>query len=86
MHILVAFTLFLMMGVMTVLSIGIYMIPTVIAIARHHHRSMLILIINILTGWTVIGWIACLVVALMTANPSTYANHNEWERGESDDY
>ena len=41
-----------------------YFIPSVIAFVRKHHNSAAILILNILLGWTIIGWIVCLVWSL----------------------
>lgn len=38
-----------------------YFIPTIIAIARHHHQRLAIFVLNMMLGWTVLGWIAALV-------------------------
>jgi hypothetical protein len=48
-----------------VLLVGIvlYFIPTIIAVARGHHNAGAIAVLNILLGWTVLGWIAALVWA-----------------------
>lgn len=43
----------------SILVIGLaYFIPTFIAVARYHKNTNLITGINILLGWTVIGWLA----------------------------
>lgn len=39
----------------------IYFIPTIIALVRHHSYKLYIIGINIILGWTLIGWIACLI-------------------------
>jgi hypothetical protein len=44
---------------------GIYVVPGVIAQAREHPRAMAISMLNLLAGWTVIGWIGALAWALM---------------------
>jgi hypothetical protein len=36
----------------------IYMLPTLIAFGREHPRRQDIAVLNILFGWTLIGWIA----------------------------
>ena len=41
---------------------GFYMLPTIIAGGRHHNPSG-VAIVNVLTGWTVIGWFVALVMA-----------------------
>jgi Superinfection immunity protein len=38
-----------------------YLMPTVVALLRHHHNKTAITLLNILLGWTVIGWIVALV-------------------------
>jgi len=38
-----------------------YNIPSIIAVSRHHNHAMKILIINILFGWTIIGWFVALI-------------------------
>jgi hypothetical protein len=38
-------------------------IPTIVAFKRRHRNSLAILIVDLLLGWTVLGWIACLIWA-----------------------
>lgn len=49
------------------LAIGlfIYFIPTLIAIAAGHVNLTAVIVLNILLGWTFIGWVAALVWACM---------------------
>lgn len=42
----------------------LYMIPTWIAMSRAHQSWGAILALNLLTGWTGLGWIASLVWSL----------------------
>lgn len=44
--------------------IVIYFVPSLVAELRHHHNAMAILVANIFFGWTVIGWIICLIWAV----------------------
>jgi hypothetical protein len=41
-----------------------YLVPFLVAAARGHDAAGLILVANLLLGWTGIGWIAVLVFAL----------------------
>ncbi len=41
-----------------------YFFPTWIAILRTHHNRLAIFAVNLLIGWTAIGWIAALVWSL----------------------
>lgn len=43
---------------------GLYLTPTFIAVGRSHHNAGAIFALNLLAGWTVIGWIGSLVWAL----------------------
>lgn len=42
-------------------SFAIYFIPSFIASKRGHKNVIPIFLTNLFSGWTVIGWIACLV-------------------------
>ncbi len=45
------------------LVIGLYLLPSFIAMLRKHQNVSGVVIVNILTGWSGIGWIAALVMA-----------------------
>jgi Superinfection immunity protein len=53
----------------------IYFLPTFIAWMRGHQNTFAIVVLNILAGWTFIGWVAALVWACTTVQrePSFYA-------------
>jgi hypothetical protein len=41
----------------------VYFLPAFIAAQRHHHNGGAIFMLNLLAGWTVIGWIIAMVWA-----------------------
>jgi T4 superinfection immunity protein len=49
------------------LLIGIlfYCLPSIIAYGRHHRNRSTIGILNVCFGWTGVGWVICLVWALL---------------------
>jgi hypothetical protein len=51
----------------------IYMLPTFVAFAREHPRRHDIAVVNILFGWTLIGWIAVFLWATLTETPDELA-------------
>lgn len=51
------------------LALVAYFVPTIVAGARRHHNQGAIFALNLLLGWTVIGWIAALVWALTAVTP-----------------
>jgi hypothetical protein len=48
--------------------LGLYFVPTVIAVVRKHRQIAPIILINLLLGWTVIGWIAALIWSVASFN------------------
>jgi hypothetical protein len=41
-----------------------YFVPAAVAMLRRHNNTTSIAILNLLTGWTFIGWVASLVWSL----------------------
>ena len=39
----------------------VYFVPTIVAIIRHTRNVMRIVLLNIISGWTILGWIIALV-------------------------
>jgi hypothetical protein len=54
---------FLLLCIFFFLIFTVYFVPTYIAIKRDLTRKWFILLINLITGWTIIGWIAVLIWA-----------------------
>jgi hypothetical protein len=42
----------------------LYLLPSLIAGARHHKNGAPIFALNLFMGWTVIGWVAAFIWAL----------------------
>lgn len=59
------------------LVICFYLLPTIIAIKRNHLQKVPIILINILLGFTAIGWIVALIWACMESKPTNVHIHNE---------
>jgi len=51
------------------LSLAIYFIPTLVAFERRHYHRGAIFVLNLLLGWTLVGWIGALIWACI--NPGT---------------
>jgi len=49
----------------------IYLAPTLLAWNRSHHNQFAIFLLNLLLGWTVLGWIAALVWAATSPPPKS---------------
>jgi hypothetical protein len=54
---------------------ALHFAPTFIAVWRKHPRRIAIFVINLLFGWTILGWIVALVWALSPPRaPSTQSS------------
>lgn len=52
-----------------VIMVAAYLAPTIVAFVRHHHNQWAIFALNLLLGWTVIGWVVALVWSLTRPAP-----------------
>jgi len=48
----------------------IYFVPTAVAYATRHHNTLPIFVLNVFFGWTLIGWVAALIWALVRRPPT----------------
>ena len=46
---------------MIALIFAVYFLPSIIAITREHKNKLAIFLLNLLLGWTVLGWVSSLV-------------------------
>src|SRR6478672_3404333 len=49
--------------------LGFYLIPTLVAWSHEHHHLYAIVFLNVLSGWTLVGWIGALVWAFKREEP-----------------
>jgi hypothetical protein len=59
------------MTTFVIIVLCLYFVPAIIALVRNHHNKIPIIALNILLGWSVLGWVAALIWSLMTAHPET---------------
>jgi len=55
--------MFLLVLVGLVVVIALYILPSIIAFKRMHKNRMAILCLDLLTAWSFLGWVACVVWA-----------------------
>jgi hypothetical protein len=46
-----------------VVSLSLWLTPTIVAFSRRARRLPLVIALNVLLAWTIIGWIVALVLA-----------------------
>ena len=58
-------------------TIPLHFLPTIIAVRRKSPKITSVVLVNILLGWTVVGWVAALIIALNGARePATPLQRN----------
>jgi len=50
-------------------ALALFFLPAFVAGTRKHHNTNAIFALNLLLGWTVLGWVAALIWALTQVNP-----------------
>jgi hypothetical protein len=66
-------------GLITFLLFGgafVYFLPTIIAIGRRNSNTASVFVLNLLLGWSLIGWIVALVWALAANSPAPIIVNN----------
>ena len=49
--------------IVIILFVAIYFLPAIVARKRHHRQTLAIFILNLLLGWTLLGWVIAMVWA-----------------------
>jgi len=71
----------LSIALMWAVSIAIYFLPAIVAGRRHHHNFGAIFVLDLLLGWTLIGWVVALVWACTQTYPRGHSRSDlppEW--------
>lgn len=61
-----------------ILALAAYFLPYIVADQRGRDGCMMILVLNVLLGWTVLGWVVLLIIAFTGESAATRnARHEE---------
>jgi hypothetical protein len=72
-HVLSLIAAFIVAGGLVVLSGALYLLPVLIGSIRRVPGLGSVAVVNVLLGWTLIGWVAALALALRPARPHAAA-------------
>jgi hypothetical protein len=61
---------------MLIVAVLLYFLPTVVALSRGHLSALAIFFLNLLLGWTVIGWF---IAFIWSCTGNTAANYYRFE-------
>lgn len=56
--------------IIVVLVLGFYFLPVVIAWQNDHNSLVTIFVVDLLFGWTILGWLACVIWACLPKKPT----------------
>jgi len=56
--------------ILIVIAMVIYFLPSIIAMVRENTQTLAIFILNLILGWTGLGWVGALVWAFIKENKS----------------
>jgi Superinfection immunity protein len=51
-----------------IIAIGLYFLPTIVAVARKVTNQGSVAVINFFLGWTLVGWVVALAMACRTSH------------------
>ena len=51
------------LGMFAIAAVGIYFLPSIIATGRHTPHWLTVFLLNLLLGWSFVGWVAAMVMA-----------------------
>ena len=54
-----------MAAVLALVLIALYLVPAIVAAIRNAQHGDAIVLLNLLAGWTLIGWVGALILALV---------------------
>jgi hypothetical protein len=67
--------MFVFAAIFFIVALLVYFSPTILALMRSHSDVLAIILVNLLFGWTVVGWIYALIWSLTgTKNQSIVVN------------
>ena len=55
-----------------IVAVAIYVLPALLAWSMGSPQRMAITLLNVLLGWTILGWIAALIWAVMSGNGGSF--------------
>jgi hypothetical protein len=65
-----------------IIAVVIYLLPAQIAHWRHVRNAGSVTVINVFLGWTFVGWVVALAMAVRTVEASEHSDqHQDWEQG-----
>lgn len=66
--------------IIAIATIVIYFAPSIIALKRKIRNKEILLVLNLILGWTLAGWVGCLIYSLVEKNNDTTLENNKYTK------
>ena len=66
--------------IITIATIVIYVAPSIIALKRKIRNKEILVVLNLILGWTLAGWVGCLIYSLVEKNNDTTLENNKYTK------
>ena len=76
------FSRFFFVVLVLVVTVGLYLLPTIQSIRRKQPNTTAIIIVNVALGWTLVGWVVAMVWAVKEPEPVIIASRPTTLAGE----
>lgn len=57
------------MTAIAIAFVALYLLPSIVAALRRHHNTASVVVIDLLLGWTLVGWVVAMAMAV-SAKPA----------------
>ncbi len=80
--------LMILLIVLVIIGAFVYFVPWLVAWFRGHPQTLAIFVLNLLLGWSLVGWVAALVWAVMSfeSQRTDYAPRYSQPESKDDDF
>jgi hypothetical protein len=66
--------------IIAIATIVIYVAPSIIALKRKIRNKEILVVLNLILGWTLAGWVGCLIYSLVEKNNDTTLENNKYTK------
>jgi hypothetical protein len=66
--------------IIAIAAMVVYVAPSIIALKRKIRNKEILVVLNLILGWTLAGWVGCLIYSLVEKNNDTTLENNKYTK------
>ena len=66
--------------IIAIAAMVVYVAPSIIALKRKIRNKEILVVLNLIFGWTLAGWVGCLIYSLVEKNNDTTLENNKYTK------